>query len=64
MFGKVTWYNPKKGYGFIKGDDGTDYFVPYCNVKTVSGSIDAGCSVEFAGDRNERGPIAQNVRYM
>lgn len=64
MFGKVRWYDSKKGYGFITGDDGNDYFVPYCNVKTASGGLEAGYSVEFTGKRNERGYIASNVRFM
>lgn len=42
MLGKVKMYDPKKGYGFILGDDGKDYFVPYCNVKTASGSFEKG----------------------
>jgi len=64
MLGKVESYNSKKGYGFIRGDDGLRYFVPYCNVKTRSGSLDAGYQVEFTGGRNERGYIASNVTLM
>lgn len=29
MEGTVKWYNRKKGYGFITGEDGKDYFVHY-----------------------------------
>lgn len=61
MLGKVRKYDPKKGFGFISGDDGRDYFVPYCNVKTASGSLVAGYTVEFnTGDGNR----AMNVRYL
>lgn len=61
MLGQVESYNPKKGYGFIRGDDGKKYFVPYCNVKTASGSLESGYTVDFnAGEGNK----AFNVRYL
>ncbi|MCA9486212.1 cold shock domain-containing protein [Candidatus Woesearchaeota archaeon] len=27
MDGKIKWYKQEKGYGFIAGEDGKDYFV-------------------------------------
>lgn len=61
MIGKVKTYDPKKGYGFITGDDGREYFVPYCNVKTASGSLSAGYTVEF---NTGAGNKALNVRLL
>ena len=29
MEGKIKWYKREKGYGFLTGDDGKDYFVHY-----------------------------------
>ena len=29
MSGTVKWFNAKKGYGFISGNDGKEYFVHY-----------------------------------
>jgi len=29
MNGKIKWYNRAKGFGFIEGEDGQDYFVHY-----------------------------------
>ncbi len=26
MTGFTTWFDPNKGYGFVTGDDGNDYF--------------------------------------
>ena len=33
MKGTVKWFNPTKGFGFIEGEDGTDYFVHQSTIK-------------------------------
>ena len=30
--GTVKWFDPKKGYGFIVGDEGQDVFVHYTSI--------------------------------
>jgi CspA family cold shock protein len=30
--GKVKWFDPKKGYGFIIGPEGQDVFVHYSQI--------------------------------
>ncbi|MCL2700732.1 MAG: cold-shock protein [Phycisphaerae bacterium] len=30
--GKVKWFDPKKGYGFIVGEEGRDVFVHYTSI--------------------------------
>lgn len=32
MTGKVKWFNKKKGYGFIIGNDNKDLFIHYSNI--------------------------------
>ena len=33
MKGTVKWFDSKKGYGVINGDDGKDYFVHQSNIQ-------------------------------
>lgn len=63
MKGTVKWFNTQKGYGFIVGDDGTDYFVHYSNIKVSEfRHLDAGDHVEFDVETNDKGIQAINVQ--
>ena len=33
MNGKVKWFSPDKGYGFVTGEDTKDYFVHFSEIK-------------------------------
>lgn len=48
MKGTVKWFNAQKGFGFISGDDGKDYFVHQSNIK-IEGfrKLDEGDIVDF-----------------
>lgn len=59
MKGKVKWFNERKSYGFIQGDDGEDYFVHSEAVK--SGSLREGDSVTFEPTEGDRGKKAEKV---
>ncbi len=58
--GKVKFYNVKKTFGFIAGDDGKDYFVHKTGL-TQGTRLYEGDSVEFEAQEGERGPKAVNV---
>lgn len=60
--GKVKWFNPEKGYGFIARDDGRDVFVHYSAIQTEGfKTLEEGAAVEFEIVEGTRGPQAANV---
>ena len=40
MTGTVKWFDMKRGYGFINGDNGKEYFVHYSNIYIVGRRIE------------------------
>ena len=60
--GKVKWFNPRKGYGFIAAPDGSDIFVHY---SSISGdgyrTLVEGDAVSFDITEGEKGLRAENV---
>ena len=63
MTGKVKMYNEEKGYGFIAGEDGTDYFVHASAVSSAE-MLCRGANVSFDPGENERGKIARKVSIV
>ncbi len=62
MQGKVKWFNPDKGYGFIETDEGGDVFVHFSAIQTDGfKTLDEGQSVEFEVVDGNRGAQAANV---
>ena len=60
--GKVKWFNPRKGYGFIATDDGRDIFVHYSNISGQGyRALSEGDSVSFDIVEGEKGQRAENV---
>lgn len=50
-----------KGFGFISGEDGKDYFVHESALKEGT-TITEGDSVTFDVEQGDRGPKASNVK--
>ena len=60
MKGTVKFFNNMKGFGFIAGEDGKEYFVHQTGLKEGV-SISENDSVEFEVEQGDRGPKAVNV---
>lgn len=62
MNGRVKWFNPEKGYGFIESENGDDVFVHYSAIKTQGfKSLAEGQHVQFDVEKGPRGNQAANV---
>lgn len=59
MKGTVKNYNNEKGYGFIFGDDGNDYFFHVSQLKAAT--TKSGDCVDFTPGKNDKGLCANNV---
>jgi CspA family cold shock protein len=60
--GTVKWFDAKKGYGFITGEDGKDVFVHFSAVD-MDGykKLEENQEVDFEIVEGEKGPQASNV---
>lgn len=62
MKGKVKWFNSDKGYGFITGEDGKDYFAHYSKIVCEGyKSLEEGQAVSFDVEEGPKGPNAVNI---
>lgn len=60
MKGTVKFFNDKKKFGFIKGEDEKEYFVHVTDVQDQA-SLAENDSVDFEPEQGERGLKATNV---
>jgi cold shock protein len=62
MQGKVKWFNPDKGYGFIETEEGGDVFVHFSAIQGDGfKTLEEGQAVEFDVVEGNRGAQAANV---
>jgi cold shock protein len=61
--GTVKWFDPSRGYGFIRPEQGEDVFVHISAVQ-ASGlqALQEGQAVEFDIEQGRKGPQAANLR--
>jgi|TARA_R110000782_G_scaffold180395_1_gene270889 CspA family cold shock protein len=62
MEGTVKWFNADKGYGFIAGNDQTDYFAHFGEIK-VDGykTLKEGQTVQFDVEDGPKGKMAKSI---
>ncbi len=63
MKGNVKWYNPRKGYGFIQGEDGQDVFVHRTDVP-LGVFLNEGDAVEYQVENTNRGLKATHIKKL
>ena len=62
--GKVKWYNPVKGYGFIESEDGEDIFVHRTGLVNSFAGLQPEQEVVYEKQDGEKGPSAINVKIV
>jgi CspA family cold shock protein len=63
MEGTVKFFNERKRFGFITGEDGKDYFVHASGLKEGT-TLREGDKVKFEVVEGERGPKAEQVEKI
>ncbi len=62
--GRVKWFDPEKGYGFLIRPTGEDLFVHHSEVEGDPSALVPNGDVEYEVGRNDRGPNARAVRTL
>lgn len=61
--GKVKWFNPDKGFGFINRENGDDVFVHFSAIQGDGfKTLEENQEVIFDVEDSDRGPQAVNVQ--
>jgi CspA family cold shock protein len=61
--GTVKFFNEQKGYGFVEGEDGKEYFVHSTGLEEGV-RLNEGDKVSFEVVQGDRGPKAEKVKKI
>jgi CspA family cold shock protein len=65
VFGKVKWFNPRRGYGFIEVNGDLEVFVHFSSIEGQGYRIlETGDEVIFDLEKSSRGYQALNVKRL
>jgi len=64
MIGKVKWYDIKKGYGFIEGEDGLDVFIHKSEIPFWTIYLNKNDKIEYIKENTNRGFKAIEVKML
>ena len=63
MEGTVKWFNSTKGYGFITGEDGSDYFAHFGEIEMdCFKKLEENQKVTFEVGEGDKGPVAKDIK--
>ena len=63
--GRIKWFDPSKGYGFLIRDKGGDLFVHLRSVKSEDRrKLRENTRVRFTVEDTEKGPQAEKIRII
>lgn len=62
--GKVKWYDPQKGFGFLSQEEGEDVYVRSSALPVGVDELKAGQRVEFGVASGRRGPQALSLKLI
>ncbi len=65
-YGRVKWFDSRKGYGFIELEDGSgDVFVHFTDIQGMGyRTLEEGQKVKFEIIETDKGPKASNVEAI
>lgn len=65
LTGRVKWFGPARGFGFLIGDDGKEYFVHFKDINMQGyKTLSEGQKVQFNLKEVEKGIAACNVTVI
>lgn len=64
IIGKVKWYNIKKCYGYISGEDGEDVFVHKTDIPFWSIFLRKGDNVQYTKEYTKNGIKAKDLKVL